>query len=65
MTMCIVVGAAALMFGVYAGKKRSKGARWDEIVRDFVMDAFERAARAYGVISAPFRRKGKVIDRDC
>lgn len=65
MTMCIVVGAAALMFGVYAGKKRSKGARWDEIVRDFVMDAFEWAARAYGVISAPFRRKGKVVDKDC
>lgn len=65
MTMCIAVGAAALMFGFYAGEKRSKGAKWDEIVIDFVMAAFEWAARAYRAISAPFRRNGKVVDKDC
>lgn len=63
--MYVIVCVAALMFGVYAGKKRAKGAKWDEIVMDFGMAAFEWASRAYGAISAPFRRKGKVVDKDC
>lgn len=65
MTMCIVVGAAALMFGVYAGKRRANGAGWEEISRDAVTAAFGWISRMFGAVAAPFRRKGKVIDRGC
>ena len=48
--------AIGMALGLYAGKKRAKGASWCEISSDLGRDLYANASSAWRKVSGPFRK---------